>query len=222
MYLVDSGASAAWVGINLSAIRTAFDNMCFRQVTLGLASPRRLRTLPVVLSVDEVKRLLNVTPTLRDKLLLGLMYATGLRVSEVARLRYRDLDFDRRLINVWQGRGRCDRQVMLPKVMKPLLRNLAERFDGEDHVFPGEQRGRHINPRTVQRIMQRSVRIAGIKKAATLHSLRHAFATHSFENGCDIRHIQKILGHMHVETTTIFDGLPIGIEILYPSDDIDD
>ncbi len=85
-------------------------------------------------------------------------------------------------------------------------------FGGEDHLFPGERRGRHLSPRTAQRVMERAVRIAGIKKLATPHSLRHAFATHSFENGCDIRRIQKLLGHVRLETTTIY------VKVAQPSD----
>lgn len=204
LYLVDAGASSAWVSVNLSAIRTAFDKMCHRQVTLGLASPRRPKKLPVVLSVPEVQRLLQATPSLGDKLLLGLMYATGMRVSEVARLRYRDLDFDRKLINVWQGKGRSDRQVMLPETFSPLLNQLAENSPQDDYLFPGANQGRHVSPRTAERIMARAVRISGIRKRATPHTLRHSFATHTFENGCDIRHIQKILGHVRLETTTIY------------------
>ena len=80
--------------------------------------------------------MLAATPTLRDKLLLGLMYATGMRVSEVVRLRWRDFDFDRRLVNVWQGKGRTDRQVMLPTTFEPLLRRLADQFTGDDYTFP--------------------------------------------------------------------------------------
>ncbi len=204
LYLVDAGAGSAWVGINLSAIRTAFDKMCHREVTLGLASPRRPKRLPLVLSTREVRRLLEATPTLSDKLLLGLMYATGMRVSEVVRLRYRDLDFDRRLVNVWQGKGRSDRQVMLPETFKPLLREKAKKLQGGEFLFPAKKRGRHMSPRTAQRVMERAVRIAGIKKQATPHTLRHSFATHTFENGCDIRYIQKMLGHVHLETTTIY------------------
>ena len=213
LYLVDAGAGASWISIHLSAIRTAFDKMCQRDVTLGLTTPRRSKTLPVVLSEREVQRLLAATPTLRDKLLLGLMYATGLRVSEVARLRYRDLDFERRVINVWQGKGRTDRQVMLPTTFESLLRQMAGQFAGDQYVFPGERRGRHISPRTVQRAMARAVHIAGIKKRATPHTLRHSFATHTFENGCDIRRIQKILGHVRLETTTIY------VKVARPGDD---
>jgi len=190
LYLVDAGVSSSWVSVNLSAIRTAFDKMCGRQVTLGLLSPKRPKRLPVVLSVQEVKRLLQAAPTLRDKLLLGLMYATGMRVSEVVRLRYRDVDFDRRLINVWQGKGRRDRQVMLPKTFAPLLKQSAKYIAREEFLFPGGSEGRHISPRTAQRAMKRAVKIACIAKPATPHALRHSFACHTFENGCDIRYIQ--------------------------------
>lgn len=204
LYLVDAGAGASWVSINLSAIRTAFDKMCLRDLTLGLMTPRRPKRLPVVLSRQEVRRLLEAAPRLRDKLLLGLMYATGVRVSEVVRLRARDLDFDRRVINVWQGKGRTDREVILPQTFESLLKAIAAELDGDAYLFPGERRGRHLSPRTAQRVMERAVRIAGIKKRATPHTLRHSFSCHSFENGCDIRNIQKLLGHVHLETTTIY------------------
>jgi len=136
LYLVDARLSSSTVSGHLFAIRVAFDKMCHRQITLGLTTPRRPKKLPVVLSVEEVQRLLEATPTLRDKLLLGLMYATGMRVGEVVRLRWRDFDFDRRLVNVWQGKGRSDRQVMLPKTFEPLLKRLSQQFTGDDYIFP--------------------------------------------------------------------------------------
>ena len=117
------------------------------------------------------------------------------------------------MINVWQGKGRCDRQVMLPQCYDVLLRELSRECGPEDFLFPGERRGRHLSPRTAQRVMQRAVQIAGIRKQATPHSLRHSFATHSFENGCDIRRIQKLLGHVRLETTTIY------VKVARPSDE---
>jgi site-specific recombinase XerD len=109
--LVDGGASSSWTSVHLSSLRTVFDKMCFRAITLGLVTPRRTHKLPVVLSADDVRRLLAAAPSLRDKLLLGLMYATGMRVSEVVRVRTSDLDFARRTIRVDQGKGRKDRLV---------------------------------------------------------------------------------------------------------------
>ena len=202
--LVDGGGSSSWVSINLSAIRTAYDKMCGYAVTLGLQSPRRPKRLPVVLSQEEIMRLLQAAPSLREKLLLGLMYATGARVGEAVRLRWRDFDFDRRVVSIWQGKGRVDRQVMLPASFEPLLRQMSKTFQPSDFVFPGQRHGRHLSPRSASRAMERAVKIAGLKKVCGCHSLRHAFATHLFEHGTDIRYIQKLLGHAKLETTTIY------------------
>ena len=202
--LVDGGAGSSWVSVHISAIRTAFDKMCGRSVTLGLQTPRKAKRLPVVLSPQEVTRLLEAAPSLRDKLLLGLMYATGMRVSEVVKVRYRDLDFHRRIINVWQGKGRTDRQVMLPMSFEPVLKGLASAYDADEYLFPGERAGRHLSPRTVRRVMARAVQIADIRKAGHPHSLRHSCATHLFENNTDVRRIPKLLGPAKLETTTIY------------------
>jgi integrase/recombinase XerD len=202
--LVDSGKSSSWVGGNLSVIRTVFDKMCGRSITLGLQTPRRPKRIPVVLSVQEIIRLLTSAVSLRDKLLIGLMYALGARVSEVVRLRYRDFDFDRACVTIWQGKGRTDRQVTLPASFEPLLRELAKTCSPDAYIFPADRPGRYLSPRTVQRAMKRTVRLAGIGKAATPHSMRHSFATHLFEEGTDIRLIQTLLGHVHLETTRLY------------------
>ncbi len=208
--LVDGGARSSWVSVHLSALRTAFDKMCLRSITVGLCTPRRASTLPVVLSTEEVARLLSGAPSARDKLLLGLLYATGMRVSEVVRLRFRDLHFKRNSIRVEQGKGRKDRIVMLPKSFAPLLERLGALHAGSDFLFPNvEDARRHLCPRTAQRAMQRAVRLARIEKPATCHSLRHSFATHLLENGTDIRFIQNLLGHLRLETTTIYTKLAV-------------
>jgi integrase/recombinase XerD len=129
---------------------------------------------------------------------------TGMRVSEVVRLRYRDVDFDRRIINVWQGKGRTDRQVMLPRSFEAALGGLSQAHGPDQFLFIGRRPGRYLSPRTARRAMARAMQIAGIAKAASPHSLRHSFATHLFENHTDIRRIQKLLGHAKLETTTIY------------------
>lgn len=171
LYLVDAGLSSSTVSNHLAAIRTAFDKFCLRQVTFGMVVPRKPKRLPVILSSEEVIALLQAAPSLRDKLLLGLMYATGMRVSEVVRVRWRDVDFDRRLINVWQGKGRTDRQVTLPVCLEWLLTSLSKGFEAEDFLFPSEngtRRDRHLSPRTAQRVMERAVRIAGSRRKRRL------------------------------------------------------
>ena len=207
-YLIDGGQKRSTVAVHLSALRTMLDKLCFTDLTLGISTPRSGKHLPIVLSKEEVKRLLESAVSLRDKLLLGLMYACGLRVSEVAKLRWRDVDVDRNLITVFHGKGDVDRQVMLPKAYRELLRRLKQER-GDAFLFPSEDptsRGasRFLSVRTIQRVMKRTCKLAEISKAATPHSLRHSFATHSFEDGCDIRRIQKALGHTSLDTTTIY------------------
>lgn len=199
--------------MTLSAIRTAFDKMCCRQVTLGLATPRKPSRLPVVLNHTEVRLLLEAARSLRDKLLLSILYGMGLRVSEVSRLRWSDMDAERKSVRVFQGKGRKDRVVSLPDSLAGLLKAVEElqpklnRQGGcEDYVFCAEgcREQRHLSPRTIQRVVATTAKAAGIQKTVTPHALRHSFATHLMESGTDIRYIQKLLGHANLETTTIY------------------
>lgn len=204
--LVDGGASTSHLSVSLSAMRTAFDKFCGLDCTRGIVTPRRRHKLPIVLSETEVRRLLEAATSLRDKLMLGIMYAAGLRVSEVVRLRWEDLDFERNTIHIHQGKGHKDRLVMLPTSFQPVLAKFSELNAHRGYLFPsgGSRKGRHLSPRTAQRAMEHAVKLAGITKPATCHSLRHSFATHLLEHGTDIRFIQKLLGHARLETTTIY------------------
>jgi integrase/recombinase XerD len=208
--LVDGGASSSWVSVHLSCLRTVFDKMCFREITLGLVTPRRPNRLPIVLSTEEVRALLRAAPSLRDKMLLGMMYATGVRISEVCRLQWRDLDFERNTIRIEQGKGRKDRLVMLPDAYRSALASLQTDSLKDAFIFPADDDpSRFISPRTVERAMARAVRLSGIVKHATCHTLRHSFATHLLEAGTDVRFIQKLLGHLRLETTTIYTKLAV-------------
>ncbi len=214
--MVDGGASSSHVACTLSAIRTIFDKMCRRQVTLGLSMPRKPKRLPVVLSVVEVRLIIDACVRLRDKLMMSLMYGAGLRVSEVSRLRWVDLNFERGTILVWQGKGRKDRVVVLPESLLSSLQSLQQLSGNSEYVFPSEGRreagrreegrpeGRHVSSRTIQRAVSAAAKLAGIHRNVTPHSMRHSFATHLLEAGTDIRLIQKLLGHANLETTTIY------------------
>ena len=204
LYLVDSGAASGTVAIHLSAIRLLFDKFCNRNLTDGLAIPRRPKRLPQVLSKSEIVRLLRSATSLRDKLIIGMLYATGMRLSELAKLQWTDVDFQRNCITIRKGKGRTDRIVVLPDSYREILKEHSRLAEGQGFVFPGQLHGRYISPRTIQRIVKRTLKIASIAKPVTPHSLRHSFATHSFENGHDIRRIQKLLGHVRLETTTIY------------------
>lgn len=204
--LVDGGASTSHLSVSLSAIRTAFGKFCGLDCTRGLVTPRRRHKLPIVLSESEIRRLLEAAISLRDKLMLGIIYAAGLRVSEGVRLCWEDLDFERNTIDIHQGKGHKDRPVMLPSSFQPVLAKFSELNAHRGYLFPseGSRKGRHLSPRTTQRAMEHAVKLAGITKPATCHSLRHSFATHLLEYGTDIRFIQKLLVHTRLETTTIY------------------
>ena len=204
--MVDAGASSSHVAGTLSAIRTIFDKMCRREVTLGLAIPRKPKRLPVVLSVTEVRLLIDACVRLRDKLMMSLMYGAGLRVSEVSRLKWADLHFERGTILVWQGKGRKDRLVVLPESLISPLRSMQKLSGNSEYLFPseGQREGRYISARTIQRAVAAAAKLARIDRNVTPHSLRHSFATHLLEGGTDIRMIQKLLGHANLETTTIY------------------
>ncbi|MEM8735347.1 MAG: tyrosine-type recombinase/integrase, partial [Planctomycetota bacterium] len=155
---------------------------------------------------------LESASSVRDTLLIGLMYATGMRVSEVVRVRFEDLDFDRNTIRIRQSKGRSDRLVTLPTSFRALLATIAEGSRG-GFLFPAQpgstgggkrEEGRYLSARTVQRVLERACTLGKLRQRITPHMLRHAFATHSFEDGFDIRRIQKVLGHLHLETTTIY------------------
>ena len=205
-FIVD--AEKGGLGVYISVFRNTFDKMCGNDVTLGLVTPRKSKYLPTVLSRDEVQQMISAADTLRDKLLIGLMYGAGVRVSEVVRLQARDFDFDRCEIRVRRGKGRKDRMVFLPKTFKPILQFVLEGKAPKGYVFPSPQNHfKHLSTRTAQRVVKRTATIANIRKKETPHALRHSFACHALENGMDIRYIQKQLGHAHLETTTIYTKL---------------
>ncbi|MFK8115272.1 MAG: tyrosine-type recombinase/integrase [Rubripirellula sp.] len=204
--LSETGSSRSKLRGSLSAIRSIFDDFCCREVTLGLVTPRGEKKRPVVLSQAEVTRMIDGCVRQRDKMLVSLLYATGLRVGEVVRLRWKHVDFDRNCIRVVRGKGRVDRSVMLPSSYHTVLHALCGQSDPEAFLFPGQgaRPDRHLSVRTVQRIVSGAAAYAGIAKHVTPHTLRHAFATHLFEAGADIRLIQKLLGHANLETTCIY------------------
>ena len=202
--LIRGGGGHSWIGQNLLAIRTAFDRLCGGTLTLGLETPRKPKRLPAILSTQEVVQLLEAAISVRDKLLLGLLYGTGVRATEIVRLRWLDIDFDRGCITVWEGLGRGERQVMLPVNFAPLLREQAKLFGPEDYVFPGSRAGTHLSARSVARALVRAGKIAGIRRPISTSTIRHSFAVHLLENGTDVRYVQVLLGHAKLETTAVY------------------
>jgi integrase/recombinase XerD len=162
--------------------------------------PRHEQRLPLILSKDEVERILTAPSHLKTRALLMTVYSTGLRRSEVARLRVSDIDSARMTITV-DGKGKKDRVVMLSPVLLDTLRQYWRQAKPKHWLFPGETPDQPISGNDVFAVFHNAVRRAGITKHVSPHSLRHSFATHLLESGVDLRTIQLLLGHRSLKTT---------------------
>lgn len=161
---------------------------------------KKPRTLPVVLGPADVRRLLDAVPPGRNRLALRLAYGCGLRVSEVIHLRVADIDSARNTLWVRHGKGNRDRGVPLPATLLDELRGYWRDHRPADWLFPGPS-ARPLNVSTLQRAFQKARHAAGIRPAATIHTLRHCYATHLLEAGTDLPTLQRLLGHSHLSTT---------------------
>jgi integrase len=162
---------------------------------------KRPRTLPAVLSRDEVLRLFAAAAEGRDRTLVRTTYACGLRIGEVVRLRVTDIDGGRRVLLVRQGKGQKDRLLPLSPVLLGELRAYWRRYRPAEWLFPGQRRGRPLHLGSWQRAFAALVRPLGLGKPVTLHTLRHSYATHLLEAGVDVVTLQRLLGHRHLSTT---------------------
>jgi len=186
----------------LNAARFFFIEVLKRPFVLeGLRYQRPARRLPVVMSAEEVRRLLGGAESLRDRALLETAYATGMRVSEVTRLLITDIDSTRMVIRVDQGKGRKDRYVMLSPSLLQTLREYWRQSKPKVYLFPGEGGKKPLCVSTAQKAFGRARLNAGIRKPISFHTLRHSFATHLLEDGVNVRRIQALLGHRSLETT---------------------
>lgn len=185
------------------ALRFFYTHTLHRKVAIDrIPFPRRERKLPLILSRDEVKAVLEVPPLdLRHRAMLAILYGAGLRVSEVTRLKVADIDSARNVLWVRSGKGRKDRQGLLPPKLRELLRCYWRSRRPKDWLFPGARPGHPISVKVIFMACRRAGRAAGIAKSVHPHLLRHAFATHLLEAGTNLRTIQILLGHANLETT---------------------
>ena len=166
-----------------------------------IKEPRRL---PAVLSPEEVKSIFDATENLKHKTILMTIYSAGLRVSEVCNLKITDIDSKSMQILIREGKGKKDRYSLLSNANLEILREYWKRYHPTEYLFSGRGRTDSITPRSVQRMMEKSIKKTKITKKATIHTLRHSFATHLLDAGTDICYIQRLLGHTRITTTTIY------------------
>jgi site-specific recombinase XerD len=205
LHLVASGAGSPTINHTVTALRFLFIVTLRKpQVVIRLPFIREPRKLPIVLSPEEVARLLDAAPSLKHKAALSVAYGAGLRASEIISLKVQDIDSTRMVIRVEQGKGRKDRYVMLSPYLLDLLRAWWKAARPRGWLFPGRDLGQPLTTRQLNRACHAAAMMAEIEKPVSLHTLRHSFATHLLEQKTDIRVIQVLLGHKKLDTTALY------------------
>lgn len=201
--LSDDSVSNATIALIKAALKFFYTEILGRNIS-QIKTPKRSQKLPVVLSQTEIKNLLNKTENLKHRLIIELLYSTGLRLSECINLKYSDLDLNDGIGWVRLGKGSKDRIFIISELFKKDLLDYKEKngSDGKGYIFLVN--GKKMTNRGIQHAIKVSAERAGIDKPVHVHTLRHSFATHLLENGVDIRKIQKLLGHSNLQTTQIY------------------
>ena len=173
-------------------------------VDLDTVRPRSpQRVLPEILSAEEVKQLINKTVNKKHQAMLTTIYALGLRSGELINLKISNLDGDRNMVFIGEGKGKKDRVLPFPESLKPYLREYFKQYRPKVFLFEGQKGGKYTSA-SLRSVFNQALKRVNITKNVTLHSLRHAYATHLLESGTDLRRIQKLLGHNDIKTTMIY------------------
>ncbi len=199
----EKGYSSQTINLYLNAIKFYYYKVAKSYKKIDLQFAKRSKKLPVVLSREEIARILDVIPNRKHRLLVALAYGAGLRVSEAVGLRVRDVNVEELTLHIKEAKGKKDRiSVISEKLCEELKAQMLGKEGGE-YVFES-QRGGKLCTRTAGKVFMQALNKVGIRKAATFHSLRHSFATHLLENGTDVRYVQSLLGHSSITTTQIY------------------
>lgn len=198
---------ASTVNQVFNALRLLYVDLYQKPFVIGsLPRPQKEEKLPDVLNEEEVLRIFHAVENLKHRTMLMLTYASGLRVSEIVKLRIEDLDGERGLIHIRNAKGMKDRYTILPESMKGILNQYWKTYKlgSSGWLFGGVSTSQHLSARSIQAVFERAVVSAGISKPISMHTLRHSFATHLLEQGTDLRYIQELLGHQSSKTTEIY------------------
>jgi len=206
-YLMDGIHRKGWrestQNSHVNAIKFYYEKVLGRSRMVYDVRARKAETLPGVFSQEEVGRLFKAVTNLKHRSILMTIYSAGLRVSEVVNLRKADILLDRGQIFIRSGKGKKDRYTVLSDKLKPLLAEYMKDYKPSYWLFEGQDHGQY-SVRSVQQILREAVDKSGVNPYATVHTLRHSFATHLLENGTDLRYIQELLGHNNPKTTQIY------------------
>lgn len=204
--VTDRKLSQSSLMIHYSALRFLYETTLGKGWVIDrIPYPKTTRSIPHVLSKGDIQRIFDVTATLKQKAMLMITYSAGLRARETARLKITDIDSSRMMIRVEQGKGNKDRHTLLSQVTLETLREYWKEYRPKNWLFPKDGNPvEHVPVNTIQAAFKRAKRQANIRKPASLHTLRHSFATHLLEAGVDLHTIQILLGHSSIRTTTVY------------------
>jgi site-specific recombinase XerD len=198
-------ASSSLVNQCYSALKFLYEKTLKRKwIMEEIPRTKISKKLPVILNREEVEALFSVTNNLKHRAILMLIYSSGLRISEAAHLKLSDIDSKRMMLGIRQGKGGKDRCTILSNIALQVLRRYWCQYRPQEWLFPGKFPDKPISERSIQKIFKKAKDLAGITKPATVHTLRHSFATHLLEGGTDLHHIQLLLGHSSPKTTTVY------------------
>ncbi|WP_143960445.1 site-specific tyrosine recombinase/integron integrase [Litoribacter populi] len=204
-YVLARKYSASYQSQVINAVKLFFSNRQQRKLDPEIVyRPKKPKLLPNVISKEEVKEILNTHKNIKHKAMLSLIYACGLRRSELLNIRILDIDSKRKMLKVSQSKGRKDRFVPLPDKIIELLREYYKVEKPVEYLFEGQKQGQKYSEKSLENVLKQALAKSMINKPVTLHWLRHSFATHHLENGTDLRYIQELLGHSSSKTTEIY------------------
>ncbi|PIN76453.1 integrase [Candidatus Woesearchaeota archaeon CG10_big_fil_rev_8_21_14_0_10_36_11] len=195
-HLADKRCSGATMRLAFNALLFYYRNILQTNIMYGITIPKRDQKITVALTKEEVIRLINVITNPKHKLLIELIYGSGLRASEAVKIKYKNILVNEKILIIRSGKGRKDRKTI---ISDKFIKSLNEENNADTYIFPG--RKGHLTIRSIQAILKQAAQKAGIKKNVYPHLLRHSFATHLDENGVKTRHLKKILGHKDQKTT---------------------
>lgn len=204
-YLIDKEISYSSIALKKAALKFLFDEILKKGI-VNLKTPKIPKRVPVILTRDEVKKLIDSAGSYKSKVMIQFLYSSGLRLSELINLKVNDLEIKEKIGWVRRGKGSKDRMFILSDmIIKELEKYMLTLEPDEKYLFPGEKG--HVSARNVQKIVDNATERAGLKKKVHPHMLRHCFATHLLDAGVDIRKIQELLGHANLQTTQIYTSI---------------
>ena len=193
--------STATLALAIASLRFYYEKILGKGFFSNFENPKKDKTLPTVLTKEEIKLIIEKADTFKSKLIISFLYATGLRVSELVDLKVQDMNLENKMGMVKQGKGNKDRLFIVSEKIIPDIKQFMDKHPNYQYLFSKEK---PLTTRNIQKIVKIASKKAGINKKITPHTFRHSFATHLLEAGTDIRYIQELLGHSNLNTTQIY------------------